>query len=153
MEADVNNILTIILVILLIVIGILAVLYFVGRKLQTKQLEQKDAMEAIKQTVTMLIIDKKKLPLKDAGLPKIVYDNAPKHLRWMKVPVIKAKVGPKVMTLMADDVVFKTMPVKAEVKAEVSGLYITKIVSVRGGSVPKLLEKKGLFGKKKTNNK
>ena len=68
----------------------------------------------------------------------------PVYLRWTKLPIVKAKVGPKVMTLMADDKVFNILPTKAEVKAVVSGIYITEIKSVRGGTLtpPK---KKGFF--------
>lgn len=35
-------------------------------------------MEAMKQTVSMLIIDKKKLRMKDSGLPQMVIDQTPK---------------------------------------------------------------------------
>ncbi len=73
----------------------------------------------------MLIIDKKKMKLKEAGLPAVVLENTPKYLRRAKVPVVKAKVGPKIMTLMCDGRVFEVIPVKKEIKAIVSGLYIT----------------------------
>lgn len=49
------------------------------------------------------------------------------------MPIVKAKIGARIMTLMADPKVFDQIPVKAEVKAEVSGIYITGIKSVRGG--------------------
>ena len=95
-----------------------------------------------KQTVSMLVIDKKKMKIKDSGLPKIVYEQTPKYMRWAKVPVVKAKVGPKVMTLMADERVFASLPVKTEAKVVVSGLYITEIKSVRGGAIPQAQRKK-----------
>ena len=105
-------------------------------------------MDAVAQTVSMLIIDKKKLKLRDAGLPAVVLENTPKYLRRAKVPVVKAKVGPKIMTLMCDGRVFEVIPVKKEIKAVVSGLYITGIKSVRGGSieVPQK-KKKGFFSR------
>ena len=71
-------------------------------------------MDAVAQTISMLIIDKKKMKLKDAGLPAVVLENTPKYLRRSKVPVVKAKVGPKVMTLMCDAKVFEVLPVKKE---------------------------------------
>ena len=96
--------------------------------------------------MSMLIIDKKKMKLKEAGLPKIVLDQTPKYLQRSKVPVVKAKIGPKVMTLMADPKVYDQIPIKAEVKAEVSGIYITGIKSVRGGKiVVEEKKKKGFF--------
>ena len=67
------------------------------------------------------------------------------------MPVVKAKIGPRVMTLLSDPKVFDQIPIKAEIKAEVSGIYIVGIKSVRGGKivVEEKKKKKGLFGKKK----
>ena len=106
----------------------------------------------MKQTVSMLIIDKKRMKIKESGLPKIVYEQTPKYMRWAKVPVVKAKVGPKVMTLLADERVFASLPVKTEAKVVVSGLYITEIKSVRGGAIPQAPKKKGFFARFKKDN-
>ena len=130
----------------------LAVLYFLGRRLEKRQVEQQQLLEMSKQTVSMLVIDKKKMKIKDSGLPKIVYEQTPKYMRWAKVPVVKAKVGPKVMTLMADERVFASLPVKTEAKVVVSGLYITEIKSVRGGAIPQAPKKKGFFARFKKEN-
>lgn len=134
--------LTVLLVILAIVAVGLAILYFLGRKLEKRQVEQQQLLEMSKQTISMLVIDKKKMKIKEAGLPKIVYEQTPKYMRWAKVPVVKAKVGPKVMTMMADERVFAALPLKTEVKCVVSGIYITEIKSVRGGAVPVAPKKK-----------
>ena len=85
-----------------------------------------------------------------AGLPKMVLDQTPKALRGRKMPIVKAKIGPRVMSLMCDPKVYDQIPIKAEVKAEVSGIYIVGIKSVRGGKivVPEK-KKKGLFKKNK----
>ncbi len=56
-----NTILNVLLVILVIVAIALAVLYFMGRKLEKRQVAQQDLLEAAAQTVTMLVIDKKKM--------------------------------------------------------------------------------------------
>lgn len=145
--------LNVLLVILVIVAAGLAVLYFLGRKLEKRQVEQQQLLEASKQTVSMLVIDKKKMKIKEAGLPKIVYEQTPKYMRWAKVPVVKAKVGPKVMTLMADERVFAALPVKTEAKVVVSGIYISEIKSIRGGSVPQTPKKKGFFARFKKDKK
>ena len=135
--------LTILIVILVILLVALVALYFFGRKMETKQVESRAAMEAAKQTVSMLIIDKKKLKIKESGLPKIVYEQTPWYLKWSKVPIVKAKVGP-----MADEKVFASIPLKTEVKAVVSGIYISDIKSVKGGKVVKPEpKKKGFFAK------
>ncbi len=142
-----NTILNVLLVILVIVAIALAVLYFMGRKLEKRQVAQQDLLEAAAQTVTMLVIDKKKMKIKDANLPKIVYEQTPKYLRWAKVPVVKAKVGPKVMTLLADEKVFAVLPLKTEAKVVISGIYITQLKSVRGGAIPAPPKKKGFFAR------
>ena len=55
---------------------------------------------------------------------------------------------------MADPKVYEQIPIKAEVKAEVSGIYITGIKSVRGGKfVVEEKQKKGFFKKFGKKNK
>ena len=120
------------IVILCILVAAIVALYFLGKKAQKKQAEQQEQMKASAQNVSMLIIDKKKMKLKEAGFPSIVLENAPKYLRGMKVPVVKAKVGPKVMTLMCDEKIFPLVPVKKEVKAVISGIYLTEVRGLRG---------------------
>ena len=122
----------VLLVILVIMIIALVVLYFMGKKAQKRKEEQDAQMAAIAQTVPMLIIDKKRMKIKDSGLPQAIIDQTPKMMRWSKLPVVKAKVGPKVMSLIADESIFDLIPVKKEVKATVSGIYITKVTGIRG---------------------
>ena len=142
-----NTFLTVVTVIQVILLILLAVLYFFGRKLERRQRESESMLKAAEQTVSMLIIDKKKLKMKESGLPKMVIDQTPKYMFWAKVPVVKAKVGPKIMTLIADERVFQVLPVKAEVKVVVSGIYITQIKSVRGGKLETPPKKKGFFSR------
>ena len=107
-------------------------LYFFGKKAQKKKDEQDEQLAAAAQSVTMLIIDKKRLRIKDSGLPQQVIEQTPKYLRRSKLPIVKAKVGPKIMTLIADEQIFNEIPLKKEVKATVSGLYITQVRGLRG---------------------
>ena len=93
----------ILLIILLVLIAILAVLYFLGKRAQKKQEEQQAQIEAAKQTMHMLIIDKKRLPIKQSGLPQMVIDQTPKLMRRSKLPIVKAKVGPKIVTMVAEE--------------------------------------------------
>jgi len=122
----------VLLVILIVLIAAFVALYFFGKKAQKRKEETDAQMAAVSQVVPMLIIDKKRLKLKDSGLPQAVIDQTPKYMRRSKLPIVKAKVGPKIMTLIADDAIFDLIPVKKEVKATVSGLYITKVAGVRG---------------------
>ena len=119
------------LVIVIVLAIIIAVLYFLGKKAQKKQAEQQELLDANKQTVSMLIIDKKRMRITESGLPQVVIDQTPKMMRRTKLPIVKAKVGPKVMSLIADESVFDYIPIKKEVKATVSGIYITKVTGVR----------------------
>ena len=124
----------VLLVLLIVTVAIFAVLYFLGRRLEKRQAEQEQQIQAQKQTTSMLIIDKKRMPLNKSGLPQIVIDQAPKLMRRNKVPVVKAKVGPKIMTMVADEKIFDLIPVKKEVKEEVSGIYIVGIKGLHGNS-------------------
>ena len=122
----------VLLIILAILVIAMVVLYFLGKRTEKKQAEQKEQLDAVAQTVNMLIIDKKKLKIKDAGFPAVVLENTPKYLRWSKVPVVKAKVGPRIMTFMCDEKVFDMIPVKQEIRAMVGGIYILSVKSLRG---------------------
>ena len=136
----------VLLVILAILIIACIVLYFLGKKAEKKQAEQQEQLDAVKQTVSMLIIDKGRVRLRDAGFPPIVVENTPKYLRRSKVPVVKAKVGPKVMTLMCDAQIYPIIPVKKEVKSTISGIYITGVKGLRGPlDTPE--KKKGFFAR------
>ncbi len=86
----------VLLVILVILIAALIALLFLRKKSSEKQDEQQAQIQANKQTVSMLIIDKKRMPLKDSGLPQMVIDQTPKLMRRSKLPIVKAKVGPKI---------------------------------------------------------
>ena len=137
----------VLIVILVIVAAALAALYFFGSKAQKKQRETQAQLDAMAQTVSMLIIDKKRLKIKDSGLPQMVIDQTPKYMRWSKVPVVKAKIGPKIMTLIAEEKVFELIPVKKECKVVVSGIYISAIKSARGGLEQPAPKKKGLLAR------
>lgn len=137
------QVLLLIVVIAAIIYGILLV---VSKRMEKKQAGQREQLEANAQNVSMLIIDKKRMKLKDAGLPKIVLDQTPKYLRGSKVPIVKAKIGPKIMVLMADEAIYNQIPVKAEIKAKVSGIYITEVHNFRNAQVD-APEKKGLFAR------
>ena len=136
----------VLIIILVILVAALAALYFFGNKMQKKQRENQAQLDAIAQTVSMLIIDKKRLKIKESGLPQIAIDQTPKYMRWTKLPIVKAKIGPKIMTLVADEKVFEVLPVKRECKVVLSGIYITAVKSARGGLETPPPKKKGLKG-------
>ena len=118
----------VLLCILAVLIIAVVVLYFLGKKIQKKQEAQQAQIEAMKQTLSMLINDK-----------------TPKMLRNSKLPVVKAKVGPQIMTLISEEKIFDSIPVKKEVKAVVSGIYITDVKGIHGKLPPVEPKKKGFF--------
>lgn len=139
-------------IILLVVFVVLAAgaiaLSIYGRKLQKKSDASQAELRAGAQTYSILVIDKKRMKLKEAGFPQIVIDQTPKYLRGAKVPVVKAKIGPKITSLMCDEKVFDLIPVKKEVKAVMNGIYIIDVKGARGGLDQKP-EKKNIFKKLK----
>lgn len=135
------------LIVIAVLVILLVVLYFAGRKLQKKQNEQQALLEANKQTVTMLVIDKKRMKLKDANMPQAVMSQIPKISRNVKVPLVKVKAGTQVLTMFCDEKIFDLVPVKKEVKAEVSGMYIVGIKGLHGTAIKKDEVKKGFWAR------
>ena len=135
----------VLLVILAVLIIAVIALYFVGKKAQKKQQEQQEMMEASKQTYSMLIIDKKRMKIKDSGLPQSVISQTPKYMRSAKLPIVKAKVGPQILSLVCEEKIFDKIPVKKEVKASVSGIYILDVKGIRGSKTQEPAKKKNAF--------
>ena len=130
-----NPVVKTLLIILIVLVAVLALLYVFGKKAQKKQAAQQEKMDAMAQNMDLLIIDKKKMRLKEADLPKVVLDNTPRYLRHSKVPVVKAKAGPRIMNFMCDERIYEILPVKKKVKATISGLYITDARTMKGGAL------------------
>lgn len=135
------------IIVLLVSIAVLVILYFLGKKMQKKQAEQEVIMEQNKQTVSMLIIDKKRMKLKEANLPQSVYDQMPKRMNLAKFPVVKAKIGPQIISLISDEKIFDSIPVKKEVKASVSGIYILDVKGLHGKAQAAPAKKKGWYAR------
>ena len=123
-----STLLKVLLIILAVVVVLFIVLYFFGSKMQTKQAESQKMIEASSQLASILVIDKKKMKLKEAPLPKQVYEQTPAWGKLMKVCVVKAKIGPRIVNLICDDKVYQHLPMKTECKVKLSGIYITEIV-------------------------
>ena len=135
----------VLLVVLVIAIALVIALYFLGKKAQKKQAEQQAFLDANRQTVSMLIIDKKRMKIKDSGLPQSVIDQTPKLMRGTKLPIVKAKVGPQILCLISDEKIFDSIPLKKEVKATVSGIYITGVKGLHGKVEAAPAKKKNFF--------
>lgn len=134
------------IIVLIIIVAIIVITYFIGKRMLKKQEESEQKLEANKQPVTMLVLDKKKMKFKDAGLPKAVVDATPWYARRGKVPVVRVKVGPQILNLVADEAIFDEIPVKKMVRAQVSGIYIMEVRGTHGQRLEKP-EKKGFMAR------
>lgn len=115
------------IVIIVLLIAALIALSIYGKKLQARQEDSQRELENAKQSVSLLVIDKKRMKLSESGLPQIVLEQTPKYMRGRKVPIVKAKVGPRIMSLICEEKIYDLIPVKKEVKAMVSGIYIMDV--------------------------
>ena len=125
--------LIVLIIVLVVLIGAVIGLSILGKKMQKKQEESEATMRQGAQLISIFVIEKSRKKLIDAGLPQIVIDQTPKYLRRSKVPVVRAKVGPKVAVLMCDEKAFSLIPEKKEVKVLLNGIYIVEAKSARGG--------------------
>ena len=135
------------LVVIVLLIAALVALSIYGKKLQDRQEDSQRQLQEAAQSAKLLVIDKKKMKFKDSGLPPMVLEQVPKYMRGRKVPIVKAKIGPRIMSLICEDKIFDLIPVKKEVKAEVSGLYIVGVKGIRGSLETPAPKKKGFFAR------
>ena len=117
-----------IIVFVVLVIVVVAV-YLLNRWASKRMVEHSSMVERNKQTASIYVIDKKKEKMQNANFPKVVLDQIPRWNKFMKMPLVKAKIGPQIMTLMCDKQVFNALPVKKTVHVELAGIYI---VSMKG---------------------
>lgn len=137
------------IVLIVVLVAAFIALTIYGKKLQDRQEASQKELESAAQSMKLLIIDKKRMKFKDSGLPAVVLEQVPKYMRGRKVPIVKAKIGPRIMSLICEEKIYDQIPVKKEIRATVSGIYIMDVKGLRGGleSVdPKKKKKK--FGEK-----
>ena len=60
-----NTFLNVLLIIVIVAAIVLGIMYYFGRKMEKRQVEQQSMIDAAKQTVTIMAIDKKKMKLKN----------------------------------------------------------------------------------------
>lgn len=108
------------IVIALIIFG----LYKLNKWAYGKMDQQQSLINSQKMTQTIYVIDKKRDKITNVNMPKVVMDNLPKRAKLMKMCFVKAKIGPQFMTFICDKPVFEAIPVKANVKADIAGMYI-----------------------------
>lgn len=140
---------TIFWIVITVVLAVLVGLYFWGSKLQKKYDAQQQMINENKQSATIFVIDKKKDHVTNLKLPKQMKDQLPWMYKKRKMPVVIAKIGPQIQTLMCDQKVYDSIPTKKQIKVELAGILIVNVLS---GKVvePK---KKRFFSRKKDTAK
>ena len=115
-----------VLIIVFAVLGVVAVVLFILNRWASKRMVEHNTMlDRTKQPASIYVIDKKRDKLQNANLPKIVMEQVPKWNKFMKVYLVKAKIGPQITTLICDKEVFNALPLKKTVKADLAGMYIS----------------------------
>ena len=115
---------TALIIITIIAAVVITVFYFLNKWAGKKAAAQQQMVKEHKQTVSIYVIDKKKDKITNAGFPKAMQDQIPRAAKLMKTPLVKAKIGPQIMTLVCDAAVFDALPLKKTVTVEVAGAYI-----------------------------
>lgn len=128
-----------------VIAAVLVGLYFWGRRLQKKYDEQQALVNQYKQAVNIFVIDKKKDKADNLKLPKQIKEQLPKMYKRRKMPVIIAKIGPQIQTLMCDEKIYNSIPVKKQVKVELAGILIVNVLT---GKLPET-KKQGFMAKVK----
>jgi len=120
----------VLLLVTIIVAVVFALVFYFGRKSYSKNLEAQTFINQYKMVTPILVIDKRLEKPTTQNLPKNIYDKLPKSAHLRKMPIIKAKVGPQIVTLMCDRSIYDVLPEKKTVKVELAGIYISHIIGM-----------------------
>jgi len=120
--------------IIIIVIVVLALLCFLmyrmNRKAMGQMIQAQDFIDANRQTVQIFVIDKRQEKPSASNMPKVVFEQMPKRAKMRKANLVRAKVGPQIVTLMCDKPVYEVLPVKKNVKVDLAGMYIVSVTGM-----------------------
>lgn len=131
--------------VIIAVVFISALIIFGLVKLNQSALKKMDAQKTLieqnKQTVSIFIIDKKKEKVQDSNLPKAVVAQMPKVYKFIKMHLVKAKVGSQITTLMCDKKIYNALEVNKTVKVDIAGLYISNVKGMKTDEELKKIKK------------
>ena len=120
----------IVIIISVIVVIIIALMYHFGKKNYAKNLEAQSFINQYKTVTPILVIDKRLEKPSLQNLPKNIYEKLPKTAHIRKMPIVKAKVGPQITTLVCDKNVYDVLPNKKTIKVELAGIYISRVIGM-----------------------
>ena len=108
---------------------------------ETAKVYSVDDAEKMKDQIDVMILC--------GGSATALPEQTPKYARRAKVPIVKVKAGPRVMNLIADAKIYDQILPKQEIKATVSGIYITSFKRIRGPIYEPPKKKKHFWQKSK----
>ena len=115
-----------ILIIIFVIVAVVGIgIFFLNRWASKRMVEHNSMIERAKQPASIYVIDKKKDKITNANLPKAVMEQIPRWNKFMKVYLVKAKIGHQIATLLCDKQVFNALPIKKTVKVDLAGIYIS----------------------------
>lgn len=118
------------IIVLVLIAAIVAGLYYLNRKTMRRVIQTQDFIDQNRMTAQIFVIDKKQERPSAHNLPKNVFEQLPKSAKMRKTYLVKAKVGPQIITLMCDKPVYEVLPVKKNVKVDLAGMYIVSITGM-----------------------
>ncbi len=104
--------------------------YFLNKRGVKRMVQAQDFIDMNRMTVPIFVIDKRKEKPSANNLPKAVFEQMPKTAKMRKTNLVRAKVGPQIVTLMCDNNVYDVLPVKKNVKVDLAGMYIVSITGM-----------------------
>lgn len=102
----------------------------IKKRMSSKMEQQKAAIDQNKMNANIFVIEKKKDRLTNANVPKQVIEQLPKIFKFKKMPLVIAKVGPQVVTLVCEDDIYKKIPVRKNVNVDLAGIFIAEVKQV-----------------------
>ncbi len=131
-----------IILLVLIIVGVLGVgFYFLNKWASRKMSEQEEMIKQTRQSATIYVIDKKKDKIDNVNMPKMVVDQMPKRMKFMKMYFIKAKIGPQIMTLMCQKDIYNALTLKKSYKVDLAGIYIVSVTGMKSKEEMKSIKK------------
>ncbi len=122
----------VLIVVLVILVALIIGLYFLGKRAEKETGRAKRTGGGNRPECDNAYHRQEKVTDQRFRSAEQVIAQTPFYAKLSKLPIVKAKVGPKVMSLICDATIFDEIPVKKEVKARVSGLYITSVRGLHG---------------------
>lgn len=116
-------------VIALVIVGLVIGYRFLRKRMQKKIEAQKEIVDEHKISTSIFVIEKRKGKITEAKLPKNVLSQIPAIYKLRKMPLITAKIGPQIVTLVCEDDLYDKIPDKKNVNVELAGIFIVSVKS------------------------